>query len=503
MNDGVIVLNTDNMHAAATDGSLWGNRLASYTQYSAQDMPLCSIAVCGYNRLRKTRYCVECILKYTVGIDYELILVDNGSNDETLEYFKSVTYEKKRIIRVTKNIGFIFAFHYLGAIFSGKYFVLVNNDVYVTKNWLSNLLRCYESDPKIGFAEPVSSNVSNLQQVDIGFRDFDEMQGKAAEYNVSDPLKWERRMRLISLIMIFPRAVVDTVGLFDPAFVHDFAEDDLAVRLRRNGYKLMLCKDTWVCHDHDFRNMEDKDPAAFQASIESGRAIYREKYHGIDAWDDINNFEYALLSPLDAMRLHADGIAALSVDVRCGTPVLEIHNHLRKRGRTDVESCAFTTQAKYFLDLQTTGVNVSCDRIDFIQSYYADGTFDIVALGEPVNTYPVPITLLQRLYNFLKPGGLLLFKLRNTDDYRSFLRVAGLNHAQDPDIPGVMTPEDVAQCLELFGGRSIAISREYDNLNANYKQQILALLKSVNSRATQKDMECLFTRDYIFCVTKG
>jgi GT2 family glycosyltransferase len=503
MSNDVIVLNTDNMHAAATDGSLWGNRLSSYTQYGAPDTPLCSIAVCGYNRLQKTRYCIESILKYTSDVDYELILVDNGSNDETLEYFKSVAYEKKRIIRVTKNIGFTFAFRYLGTIFSGKYFVLVNNDVYVTKNWLSNLLRCYESDPRIGFAEPVSSNVSNLQQVDIDFRDFDEMQEKAAEYNVSDPLKWEERMRLISLIMIFPRAVVDTVGLFDPAFVHDFAEDDLAIRLRRNGYKLVLCKDTWVCHDHDFRNIEDKDPDAFQASIGSGRAIYREKYHGIDAWDDINNFEHTLLSPLDFVSFPVTGISALSVDVRCGTPVLEIRNRLRIRGRTDIESRAFTTQAKYFLDLQTTGADVNCDRIDFIQSHYADGAFDIVALGEPVNTYPAPITLLQQLYNFLKSSGLLLFKLRNTDDYRSFLRASGLSRVQDDDIPGVITPEDVAQCLELFGGQNIIISCKYDDLDEIDMQQLYELIRSINAGATQKDMERLFTRDYIFCVTKG
>jgi SAM-dependent methyltransferase len=286
--------------------------------------------------------------------------------------------------------------------------------------------------------------------------------------------------------------------------VHDFAEDDLAIRLRRAGYKLVLCGDTWIHHDHDFRNMEDKDPAAFQASLESGRAVYREKYRGIDPWDDISNFEFQLLAPIDAMKLpDGGGLSALCVDVRCGTPVLEIRNRLRRRGFTDVESSAFTTQAKYFPDLQTTGADVRCDRIDFIQSHYADGAFDIVALGEPLNTYPEPITLLQRLYNFLKPGGLLLFKLRNTDDFRAFRRAAGLEGRSDGDLPAVVPVNEVARCLELFGGEEASISSECETLSEQETNRIYSRLKAVNPNAAEGDLARLLTRNYIFYVKKG
>jgi len=256
--------------------------------------------------------------------------------------------------------------------------VQVSNDIYVTSNWLSNLLKCYESDKRIGFIEPVSSNVSNLQQVDLKFNDYDEMQKQAALFNKSDPSKWEERMRLISVIGIWSRPVMDVVGRVDSAFVHDFGEDDICARIRRAGYKLMLCRDTWIHHDHDFRNLEDKDPIKFQQSLDSGRTVYKDKYFGIDAWDDINNFEQSMFSLLKDIKIQDSNPRVLVVDGRCGAPVLELRNHFRRQGITNVTSHAFITKAKYYLDSQTVADDVQCDRIDYIQSYYTEDIFDII-----------------------------------------------------------------------------------------------------------------------------
>lgn len=505
MNYGIepIIINTDDLSAPVTANGLWENRAAAYHMFDVPEVPKCSIVVLAYNRLKKTKYCVECIINYTQDVDYELILVDNGSDDGTLEFFQSVPYEKKQIIKITKNIGLSYAITAARNFFSGKYLIIIPCDVYVTKNWLSNLITCYESDPGIGFVTPVSSNVSNFQTVDLAFSDFDDMQKKAAEFNKSAPSKWEERMRLINVVSIFSRPVLDIVGLTDSAFVHDFLEDDLAARLRRSGYKLMLCRDTWVCHDHGVLSSDERDPVASRASLASGRRIYLEKYHGIDAWDDINNFELTLSALLETAPLPDGKLRSLVVDGRCGTPVLEIRNKLRRRNITDIESHAFTTQAKYYLDLQTVSDDVQCDRIDFIQSCYADNTFDIVALCEPVNTYPSPITLLQRLYNFLKPGGILLFKLRNTDNFNAFLRSAGIGGVSDGDLPAVLPLNDVPERLKLFGGRDISITMECESLNKTDLNTLLQMLHSVKSDANNNDLTRLITKNYVFRVTKG
>ena len=498
-----IIVNTNNLTTPAPAKDLWDNRVAAYNTYDAPGAPKCSIWIMGFNRLEKTKYCVECVMNYTQEIDYELILVDNGSEDGTYEYFQTVPFDNKKIIKVTKNIGAFFPMSEVLKVFTGKYLVIVPNDVYVTKNWLDNLLKCYESDKSIGFVVPVSSNVSNLQQIDLNFKSNDDMQKKAAAYNQSDPLKWDERCRLISIISIFSRHVLDTVGVFDSAFIHDFSEDDLCIRLRRNGYKLILCKDTWVCHDHDFRNMEDKDPEKFQQTLESGRNTYREKHFGIDAWDDINNFEFTLLEPLDKENLPKDRLTILCAEARCGTPMLEARNRLRKRGLTIKSSYAFTSQAKYYQDLQTIADDVKCERVDFLQACYANDTFDIIIFCEPINTYSSPITLLQRLYSFLKPGGMLLFKLRNTDDFNTILRAVGIGGMDDNDLPAVLPLNQVRECLKIFGGKNIYIVPELHNLDEEDKKTLLALLRSIKQNADNNDLIRVLTKDYCFKVIKG
>jgi GT2 family glycosyltransferase len=497
------VIDTETLTPPAVSDEFWVNRTNGYYFYEASGAPKCSVIVTGYNRLNKTQYCVECILKYTADIDYELILVDNGSEDGTLEFFQTVPFERKRIVRITKNIGAGYGGRYAIGLARGKYIVTVSNDVYVTKNWLSNLLRCYDSDPSIGLAVPVSSNVSNFQEVNLAFENFDEMQEKAAAFNVSDPSKWEERMRLVTVMLIYTRPVLDIVGTGDAAFVHDFAEDDIAMRMRRSGFKMMLCKDTWVCHDHNFRNMEDKNLMEYQQSLDSGRRVYKEKYHGIDAWDDILNFESTLLAPLDKAVFDAKTLSALVIDGRCGTPVLEIRNRLKHRGcYEEIESYAFTTQAKYYTDLQSVASDVRCDRIDFIQSHYADESFNIIMLGEPINTYNEPVTLLQKLYNFLKPGGVLLFKLRNVNGINAFLMSAGLGGDSDPDLPSQIFTDELTRCISMFGKCNIGVTIELRNISESDKNTIRNLLISLKGSMTQDDMHRLLCKNYLYNVRK-
>lgn len=47
---------------------------------------LCSIIILSYNQLHYTKRCLESIRRYTTDIEYELIVIDNGSDQETIDY---------------------------------------------------------------------------------------------------------------------------------------------------------------------------------------------------------------------------------------------------------------------------------------------------------------------------------------------------------------------------------------------------------------------------------
>lgn len=506
MSDNIVIIHTDNMTAPEVGNGLWGNRASVYENVRDKNAPLVSIMVLAYNRLEKTKYCVECILKYTKNIDYELILVDNGSTDNTLEFFKSIKYNKKKILHVTTNIGSAYAFGVVMKIYSGKYMIPVSNDVYVTYNWLENLLACYESDQKIGLVVPMSSNTSNLQAPeDFDYESMENMQKKAAEFNTADSSKWQERMRLITVLAVYKREVFDEVGLFDRGFGHNFMDDDISIRIRRAGYKLIVCGDTVVCHDHQYLMQDQAEVDKFNYALEEDRCSFKEKYHGIDAWDDFNNFETNLLQYIEPEKYRKwNEISILGIDVRCGTPILEMKNVLRKaKLNLAVDSFAFTTQAKYYEDLLTVADEVYCDRTDFIQDYIPNHSMDIILLGEPINNYHEPIRFLQKIFDLLTDKGVLLFKVKNIDGFSSFLRMIGINVPSDGEMSAQIFPDEIAECCKLFGAENIKCIKEVSPLS-DEKINILNQIVKFNSDSQQfKTMkERCEINQYLFCLEK-
>jgi GT2 family glycosyltransferase len=422
--NGVIVVNTDSMEPPQPGDGLVASRKNKVIAKLGDNSQLVSVYLMGFNRLEKTRKSLESILKYTKEIDIELVLVDNGSADGTLDYYKSIEHPRKKIIRVTKNIG---AYDPSWDHLTGRYIVSIPNDVYVTENWLANMLKCAKSDDRIGMVVPVSSNVSNYQSVDLNINTIDEMYEQAAQHNVSDLAMWHERLRLLPVVGLYKREALDMTGKFDYGFFHDFADDDITFRMRRAGYKTVLCKDTFVHHDHNYA--KDKDPEVFQRSLEAGRDDFKRKYYGIDSWDDVNNYEPVMISLVEPQEVHGcDGVNILGVDVLCGTPILELKNKLRESQVYDVKLSAFSTDAKYWLDLKTIcDGEVIVDRLEYLDGYFPDVKFDYIILGKPINAYTDPFKLLRVILKFLKKGGHFLVKLRNAHDLTTLVMTMGGN----------------------------------------------------------------------------
>lgn len=494
------VVDTSSFTPPTVSNDLYSSRKSVYDRL-LNDVPEVTICVLAYNRLEKTRRCVESILKYTQGISYELLLVDNGSEDGTLDFFQSVPYSHKKIIHITKNLGALYATNLAMRSFSGRYFALVINDAVVTKNWLFNLLRCFESDPKIGMVTPGASNVSNFQEISIPFTSYDEMQKKAAAYNQSDPKKWEQRVRLVAIIYLLKREVVDLIGLDDPGFFHDFEEDDLSVRVRRAGYKLMVCMDTFIHHDHDFRNGEDKDQAQFHASIDAGRKNFMDKYHGLDSWSDMSNYEiHLVIETVPKWRVEAPEV--LGVDVMCGMPILQIKNELRRKGILEARTSAFTTQAKYYCDLQTVCDNVACDRMERLADFLENKQFDYIILGNAINTYGEIPRLLRLLLKALRPSGTLFLKLRNSLDIAAYLTMMGRSYQLDEFVT-MISMEQFNQILELLEVKMCNITRIPHQMDELSQKALRTALENGHlTRDVQAAMDSLLTSEYGYRITK-
>ena len=368
--------------------------------------PLVTIYFQAYNHLEdQTKTAIHAILQYTQNVDYELILIDNGSTDGTLDFFRSIPYEKKRIFHVTENrgalAGYIASKNAAGGDFiRGRYVAAVPSDVIVTKNWLKNLVTCMESDPRIGLVVPVANYTSNHQQVSLSFSNYEEMQEAAAAYNISNPRKWEECLRVIPTTSLF-RASLRKWYEFDYAFYYNFSDDDLSFTYRRLGYRLMICRDTFVYHAEGSTMTGEES----QSDMQAGREIFRRKYFGIDPWTD-TRLDAALRDRCLSFVPMREEHRILGIDIRCGADLLHFKNGLRGVGFDQVRLSALVQDARYWQDLQTV-----CDQEVFCQPQCAFAetlrgrTYDYIILGEPLSDYEDPQAMLELMRNHLSVGG--------------------------------------------------------------------------------------------------
>lgn len=492
MGENILYINTDECKRPKMQDSLLASRIEIAEAHRPQTAAEVTVVVVAYNRVEKTKRCVESILKYTKEIDYNLILIDNGSEDDTLEYYQSVLFEKKKIIKISKNIGGMMPFTYIDFQDIGEYMVFIANDLVMTANWLKNLLICAKSDRSTGMVAPLASNCSNFQGYNLGFASEKEMQEKAAMFNQSEPKKWQERLRLITLAPLFKKETLFAIGfpLFDPAFFHDFADDDVTFRVRRMGYKAILAGDTWIHHDHCFQIGEDKDIEEFQKSLITGRHAFREKWNGIDAWDDVNNFYFDVLPYISPPKIKTPKI--LGIDIRSGTPALDMKNHLKNYEIWNAEISAFTQQERYVEDLHTisSGI-VACDREEFIRDYFPENFFHYVVIGKPINQYHEPQKVMRDVFSMTESGGLIILTLLNSFGVREFLNMLGKRNSYNPQISLNIPLEVLYKELQITGEVKFCHPRR-----AGVSQEDMNTLKTLLSGCTggEAEMEICLSR---------
>ena len=114
-----------------------------------------SIVIVSYNTRTITKKCIASILKSLINtnISYEVIVIDNGSSDGSLEYLKKLYsyYSNVRIIGVKTNLGFGKG-NNLGVKHSrGKSILLLNSDVIVLNNAIEKLFAYFKKQKSFNF----------------------------------------------------------------------------------------------------------------------------------------------------------------------------------------------------------------------------------------------------------------------------------------------------------------------------------------------------------------
>lgn len=237
-------------------------------------MQLTSIIIPNYNGLQHLKPCIKSILSHT-SAPYEIIVVDNGSNDGSLDY---CIRQRLKLVSLPDNQGFPAACNYGLRMAAGDNLLLLNNDIQVTPRWLENMHRCLRSSDDIGIVGPLTNYASGKQQIKEPFTTVEDM---AERYNTPDSAKWLQVERLVGMCFLFKREVMDRIGLLDERFSPGhFEDDDYCYRARVNGFRLMIAGDAFVFH-HGSASFGKKDQAWVKRLIDRNYNQFVAKW-GVD-----------------------------------------------------------------------------------------------------------------------------------------------------------------------------------------------------------------------------
>ncbi len=213
-------------------------------------VPRVSIIIPVHNQIDITLLCLKSIELNTQGIEYEVIVADDASSDDTVllnDVIKNI-----KVVRNENNLGFLRNCNNAAQYASGKYITFLNNDTHVLKGWLQALLQTIERDKKIGL---VGSKLiypdGKLQEAGgVVFSD-----GCAWNYGKGDvrdkpEYNYVKEVDYVSgACFLIRKKLWDLIGGFDERYSPAYYEDtDLAFEVRKHGYKVLFQPHSMVVH---------------------------------------------------------------------------------------------------------------------------------------------------------------------------------------------------------------------------------------------------------------
>lgn len=249
--------------------------------FPKSEQPKVSIVIPVYNQFGYTYNCLKSIVKNTVGVEYEVIVADDCSLDETRDMDNIVTGVKH--IKNDTNLLFLRNCNRAAKEAKGEYIVFLNNDTQVLYNWLAPMVHLMETDAAVGMVGSKLIYPDGTLQEAGGIIWSD---GQGANYGRGEnpdfpEYCYVKEVDYISGASVMIRKVLwQEIGGFDERFAPAYCEDsDLAFEVRKRGKKVVFQPASRVVHYEGVSNGVETTAGVKKNQVENQNRL-EEKWRG-------------------------------------------------------------------------------------------------------------------------------------------------------------------------------------------------------------------------------
>jgi O-antigen biosynthesis protein len=215
------------------------------------DPPEVSVIIPVYNHFAHTYNCLKSIQEALPERAFEVIIVDDYSDDETM-LCALVFSGAIRIVRNAQNLGFVGTCNAGATLAKGKHLLFLNNDTLVKGGWLDELVLTFEEVPNIGIAgSKLLFEDGKLQEAGgIIWRLGDGWNWGRGRDPADPAFSYLRDTDWVSgAALMIETALFRDLGGFDPILAPGYYEDtDLAFRVRARGRRVVMQPASEIVH---------------------------------------------------------------------------------------------------------------------------------------------------------------------------------------------------------------------------------------------------------------
>lgn len=223
-----------------------------------------SISIASFNTRDLLRRCLRSVFKYTKGVVFEVIVVDNASSDGSQDMVKK-EFPKVRLIINKENKMFTKANNQAIKIAKGKYLLILNADTYFVDNSIKKIFDYMVKNKRVGAVEGLEIYkdgrlVPNGSKFSTPLTDFYELSfiGKRIknqkiinDYRIINK-KRDQTFEIdvgCDAFLIVQTSLLKKINGYDEDFLLYYTENDLCYRIKQLGYTIVHLGSTKVIHE--------------------------------------------------------------------------------------------------------------------------------------------------------------------------------------------------------------------------------------------------------------